>query len=364
MKVLIDPQFIIEYILNRENDLKSEIDKLWKFLHERHPHIQTCLSRYGVDKIYNICKIHSQKSADNFINQLESLFIIHESSSKVFKQVRQYQGDIDAAIELYSAIEMNCSALITPQTNKYINNSSPSLSIWTIKDLLDDNLNQRKKLEESLKISSDEYYFQKARFEVEQPSLFSQFHGKPIVNYRIRNNIQTILKALNLLKKAGYKGLTKEQLSEQMNKKSKTIDSIFWDLERTEMIVYDNRTTTIVIKKSLLDTNDDDIAKYLATVLKQHIVVEKIYKHLENGKLLNRWGLEKIIKETYSLSSDKTVRDYRSRLYSWLEFANLLEERGGTTLRIPNQDQTTQSIQNVEPSQLTLFDLSKYVECD
>lgn len=355
MKLFVDSMLMLELCLNRETEIRELSERLWKLLNQKPSEIQAYLSRNGLDQIYNIVSMDSKKVGSDVVNRLESLLVIHEGSQKVFKQVRQYEGDSDIAVDLYSAIELECQALVTERKDKYHNPSS-NLSLWTVTELLNhldnckilektlkcsddyslqpelfDNLDNcnRKTLEKSWELS-DNYYSQQAIFEksiFEQLSIpLKQFESKSIINYRIRNSIQSVLNALNFLKQAGCQGLSKQELSEKMQKSLRTTNSIIWDLQHTGMIEIDSLTKKVSVKRALLDTNDQDISKYLETVLKKHLIVKKIYQHLKSGKLSNKWGLDGIIRETYSdeALSEKSIKDYKSRLYSWLIFANLL----------------------------------------
>lgn len=133
--------------------------------------------------------------------------------------------------------------------------------------------------------------------------------------------------------------MPQNDLASKLELSEKTTKSIVWDLQNFNMVSsYGGR---VVVNQYLLDTGMLDISRYLAGILKDHIVVREIHKKIEQDKLITQKGLEIVISKIYSCkeqTKDKTLRDYRSRFVSWLLFANLLTKRGDNNFAIPTSE--------------------------
>ncbi|WP_434684213.1 hypothetical protein [Pseudanabaena minima] len=87
--------------------------------------------------------------------------------------------------------------------------------------------------------------------------------------------------------------------------------------------------------------------------------MQQIYREIERDKAITKWRLQEIISDIYSRSEvtkDKSKSDYRSRIISWLLFANLLEERGHDTFVIPTNESLLRINYQDDLHQLNLFE--------
>jgi hypothetical protein len=103
---------------------------------------------------------------------------------------------------------------------------------------------------------------------------------------------------------------------------------------------------------------ENDFLEYLSTVLKEHDLVKEIYQELENRKIMTKWKLQEIIGNLYSYSdmkSDKTLRDYRSRLTSWLISTKLIDKKGKDYFTFPTNQSSQMPSPRTETYQLELF---------
>ncbi len=173
----------------------------------------------------------------------------------------------------------------------------------------------------------------------------------------IRNRMPIIKKALAILKTAGFRGLTKQEFATKLGSSETTTRSVIWDLERFGMAL--SYRDKVEIDPNLLDTGESDISRYLSVALKDLAIVQQIYREIERNKAITKWRLQEIIADIYSrseLTKDKSKSDYRSRIISWLLFANLIEERGNNTFVIPTNESLLKANYQDSLQQLNLFE--------
>ncbi len=137
MKILVDADHILEYILNRsypDNDLSEKdnnlsektkslsekVESLWTLINKNKDIIEASLTIQGFNKINDILSIFSQENAEKVATRLKFLFKIcdNRNSGCVFSPIRQH-NDIEKAIELISFYEHGFDALVTEQSSRY-----------------------------------------------------------------------------------------------------------------------------------------------------------------------------------------------------------------------------------------------------
>ena len=85
-----------------------------------------------------------------------------------------------------------------------------------------------------------------------------------------------------------------------------------------------NSKKLIISNDKILKFNDDEIANYLSEQFKSHIIYQKIQRN--PSKLITEAQITEFLGEEYSVSNT-SIKDYRSRLLSWLFFTGLIEKR-------------------------------------
>lgn len=354
MKVLIDQDLIIKILLNRTGNKSCESGrKLWEVIKSPHQsqEIIFYITRPCVEKVYTLSSMNSSKDADKLINHLESRFHICEGSATIFQNARQYDSDIELAIEVECGLVIPVDAIITQSPQKYVF-TKQNLSLWSVKNfitryewnlLLKQEHNNYKPKYEQLTLSLS------LEFLVDKPSLST---------YMVRNSITTVIEALKIIQTSGYKGITKKELKQKLERSDTTINNIIWDLENFDMI-FINHEKKILAARELIGKGEDDISQYLSFALKKHILIQKIYKELEIHKSITPWRVQEIIASICTSTSgkrptNKTLRDYRSRVISWLTFTRLLEKGRYNTLTIPRDKSSHKINSSIEYKQLHL----------
>jgi hypothetical protein len=162
----------------------------------------------------------------------------------------------------------------------------------------------------------------------------------------------------NYLKNQGYNGISEQDFIFRFKESKTTAKSIIWDMQNFGMI--ENYNNRITVKYDLLDTGNIEVAQYLNLVLKKHGLVQSIYKKLRADKQLTQWGLDEIIEDVYADNklTKKTVRDYRSRIISWLIFAKLIEKKSydkrNTIFTLPSANKQRKSTIQLQQLELGL----------
>jgi hypothetical protein len=370
MKILVDTDHILEYILDRsdpDNNLLEKVERLWTLI-DNNKDIEASITIQGFNKINDILSIFSQENAKKVATRLKSLFKIcnNYNSGYVFSPIRQF-NNVEKAIELICFYEHGFDALVTEQPERYEELILPSSYVQNLPKKYNEEHGEKRPFIWSIESLINRFNLEKTdtlRIRNDflnscvQLSLFSNLEEDFLFKYRIRNRVEPVLSAFNFLKNKGYNGMTKQDFISEFKGSNVTAKSIIWDLQNLRMIeTYNNRIT---VGKHLLDTGNDEISQYLNSILKEHILVKSVYEHLNSGKLLNQWGLDEVIENIYSDKKlkDKTLIDYRSRIISWLIFAKLIERKSydkrSIIFSLPSANKQRESIIQLQQLELGL----------
>jgi len=346
VKILLGSKLIVDIFLKRSTSNSQYIQVLCEIIFNLSL-IHFYITRPSLDMLYSLTSMSSSvENADDLVLHLESMFTICEGSSKIFEKARHRVSEIYEAIDLECCLELGINAIVTKSPEIYIGNSLP---VWSVEQFI-----QRYKLENSFASSSNNPIL------LYQQSLQLSFpfaEDKDPAKYMIRNRMPIIKKALAILKTAGFRGLTKQEFAAKLGSSETTTRSVIWDLERFGMAL--SYRDKVEIDPNLLDTGESDISKYLSIALKDLAIVQQIYREIERDKAITKWRLQEIISDIYSRSEvtkDKSKSGYRSRIISWLLFANLLEERGHDTFVIPTNESLLRINYQDNLHQLNLFE--------
>jgi len=343
MKILLGYKLILDVLLNKSISSSSACTTLCEIIFKS-SHPQFYITRLSLNKIHDLTSMSkSIRDADNLVASLESKFTICEGSPIIFENARHLESDIDEAIDLECCRKLGDGVIVTQSPEIYVGSL---LHILSVEQFI-----LRYKLENQYIAPST------------APLAFHQ-HSLPLVidkypsTYMIRNTIPIIMRAIKTLKSAGFRGLTKQEFATEIDCTGNTAKSIIWDLKKFKMASsYRDR---VEINPKLLDTGDLDISRYLSVVLKEHSIVQEIHKEVDLHKAITKWRLQQIIASIYSCKEHTkggSIDDYRSRIISWLEFANLLVERGKDTFVIPSVESFIKSdCPNYLHEQLSLFE--------
>jgi hypothetical protein len=361
MKPLIDPDLILEYTLNRSNpddNLHEKLENLLRVLTVSR-NIKASITLQGLNKIHSIFCIYSKEKADMIIDHLRSFLNIvdHSNSYDIFETARQCNGSIENSIELLCFYEYGFDAIVTEQSSKYRELNLPLTYskripiFWSVESLI-----TRNKLEKT-KTKNWGIGKNSSNSSV-QLSLIVCPEEELLFKYRIRNGVDSVIKMFNYLKNQGYNGISEQDFIFRFKESKTTAKSIIWDMQNFGMI--ENYNNRITVKYDLLDTGNIEVAQYLNLVLKKHGLVQSIYKKLRADKQLTQWGLDEIIEDVYADNklTKKTVRDYRSRIISWLIFAKLIEKKSydkrNTIFTLPSANKQRKSTIQLQQLELGL----------
>lgn len=184
-----------------------------------------------------------------------------------------------------------------------------------------------------------------------------------VLTYRIRNSIKTVLEVFKILQQEGSQGMSRQKLRIRANRSASTINNIICDLQNFYMV--NSQEDLVIVQQQLLDSENIDLANYLAKTLNQHIVIQRIYQQFKPNQSISLGYLKTLISEVFfnkkqvntksmedenqsylpgliaHLGSDekrintKSVGDYISRMYEWLLFTGLLEKWSDGVFVIP-----------------------------
>ncbi|MEG4805906.1 PIN domain-containing protein [Microcoleus sp. F8-D3] len=369
MQIQVDSHLILETLLNRSRCqfIAEDAIILWKLLQP--PHVQGYITESGLNQIhFHLRKLKDEKAADQIVCDIQDIIKICPVNRRIEDKARSLHiRDFESAIEVACAIEMNISAIVTQNPQKF---EGSGLSILSVSDL-----SKRNQLEERLKkpslpslpilqvasLSESRYQLNRSFYQQENPlqlCLFKTSEVESTLSYRIRNPIGTVLKLFKLLTKEYLQGITIKELSILSNHSQKTTQSIIWDFENFNMVLF--QEDRVVIQPYLLNLSEKEVAEYLAGRLKNHVVTKEIYKQLEHHKTMTRWGLQELIADicpTKKPVSPKTSQDYTSRMLTWFLYTGLLEERVKDRFVKPLGEgkQKGKLIEEAEAKQLELF---------
>ncbi len=366
MLIQVDSHLILETLLNRSRCqfIAEDAITLWKLLQP--PHVQGYITESGLNQIhFHLRKLKDEKAADQIVSDIQDIIKICPVNRRIEDKARSLHiRDFESAIEVACAIEMNISAIVTQNPQKF---EGSGLSILSVSDL-----SERNQLEERLKkpslpilqvgsLPELRYQLNRSFYEQENPlqlCLFQTSEVESTLSYRIRNPIGTVLKVFKLLRKEYLQGITIKELSILTNHSQKTTQSIIWDFENFNMVL--DQGDRVVIQPYLLNLSENEVAEYLSGRLKNHVVTKEIYRQLEHRKIMTRWGLQELIADispTKKPVSTKTSQDYTSRMLTWFLYTGLLEERVKDRFVKPLGEgkQKGKLIEEAEAKQLELF---------
>ncbi len=351
MRILVDEDLIKEYFLNRNNNIFQYAENLWRIIFHS-SNVKVYMTNRCLRNICDPEHMTSPKDAKVFAARLKDIFTICHSSPEIFRNARQYDLKIEPAIEIECGIKMGIDAIVTQEPQKY---ETDRLQIYSVESFifrheLNNNLYSPNNLFTS---SSYSILSNNQQLQLSLPLVVNQSPLK----YMIRNTIHIIIKALKILKTKGFRGLTKQELATSLRCSENTTQSIIWDLTKFKMA--DCVRGRVSINSDLLDTGNSDISEYLSMVLKDHVIVQGIYKEIETSKSITKWRLQDIIATIYSrgeYTKEKSKSDYSSRIISWLTFAKVIEERRNGIFVIPSSESSLNiDYQNYSYEQLNLF---------
>jgi hypothetical protein len=380
MKILVDADMVLEALLNRSR-FPAYFEDLWDLVPEQ---IQGYISEPGLEKI----RIFANLNADEVISDIEADLSICSIDSHLLQQARLLDiRDFESAVEVACAITRNIGAIVTQEPQNFVGSDLPVLSVG---DLL-----KRQSLETSLKKNTSPVLLvndcleSQHLLDIETP-LCNSLEVEHTLKYRIRNSIATVLEVFEILQKAGFQGMSRQELGRRANRSNSKINNILWDLQSFNLVVCQGNR--ISVKRNLLYSEALEIANYLAEFLKQHIVIKEIYEKSKPNQTINRGYLQTLIKEVYPNEkyanpksgknhteegyyqpllfeifpsnkpiATKSVGDYTSRMLGWFFFTGLLEYRGKEVIVIPIGEgkQKGKLMEETEPQQLKLFQYLK-----
>lgn len=327
MQIQVDSHLILETLLHRSPCplIAEDARNFWQLLQP--PHVQGYIAESGLNQIrFHLSKLEDEKTADRIVSDIQDIIKVCPVNRRIEDKARSLHiRDFESAIEVACAIEMNLSAIVTQHPQKFYGSG---LSILSVSDLQRNQLEKIFKREEILKkpilpilpvgsLPEFRYQLNRSFYKQENPlqlCLFQTSEVESTMSYRIRNPIGTVLKVFKLLTKECLQGITIKELSMLTKHSQKTTQSIIWDFENFNMVLY--QEDRVVIQPYLLNLSDKEVAEYLAGRLRNHVVTKEIYRQLEPNKTMTKWGLQELIVgicPTEKPVSNKTSQDYTSR---------------------------------------------------
>ncbi|MEG3861410.1 PIN domain-containing protein [Microcoleus sp. herbarium12] len=366
MRIQVDSNLILEALLNRTQFI-GDARNCWLLLGL--PHVQGYITESGLNQIrFHLSKVEDEQTADEVVSEIKKIINVCLVNRCIEDKARSLNiREFESAIEVACAIEMDVSAIVTQNPQKF---EGSGLSILSVSDL-----SERNQLEERLNkpslpslpilqvgsLPEFRYQLNRSFYQPENPlqlCLFQTSEVESTLSYRIRNPIGTVLKVFKLLTKEYLQGITIKELSILTNHSQKTTQSIIWDFENFNMAL--SQGDRVVIQPYLLNLSENEVAEYLAGRLTNHVVTKEIYRQLEHRKIMTRWGLQELIADicpTKKPVSTKTSQDYTSRMLTWFLYTGLLEERVKDRFIKPLGEgkQKGKLIEEAEAKQLELF---------
>lgn len=364
MRIQVDSNLILEALLNRSQFI-GDAKNCWQLLEL--PHVQGYITESALNQIrFHLSKLHDEPTADEVVSEIEKIIKVCLVNRCIEDKARSLNiREFESAIEVACAIEMDVSAIVTQNPQKF---EGSGLSILSVSDL-----SERNQLEERLKkpslpilqvgsLSEFKYQLNHSFYQQENPvqlCLFQTLEVENTLSYRIRNPIGTVLKVFNLLTKEYLQGITLEELSIQTKHSKKTTQSIIWDFQNFNMVFFEG--DKVVVEPYLLNLLEKEVTEYLAERLKNHVVTKEIYRELEHQTRMTRWGLQKLIADIFPSKkpvSTKTSQDYTSRMLTWFLYTGLLEKKGVNNeffKPLGEGKQKGKLIEEAEAKQLELF---------
>ena len=216
IKILVDSDLIEEYFLNRSNEIYPHAARLQDII-SRFPEVKVCITRRCINKI-----VDPEDNIDIALSNFRK-FTICLITNRIRQKARHSALKIEPALEIECALEEGVAAIITQESAKYGECTSP-LKIWTVEHLSGF-------LDAEAALAHNEY---ETRKQLSCLTCIEPFPTKEM----IRNTAPVILEALKVLEAAGANDLTEKELSSKLKLKrsSKTTKSIIWDLSTGQKV--------------------------------------------------------------------------------------------------------------------------------
>lgn len=381
MKILVDADMVLEVLLYRSGFI-ADVEDLWNLVPEQ---IQGYISEVGLDKIRSFAKrLGTSQDAKKVVADIKAKMSICSINSHLLQQARLLDiGDFESAVEVACAITMNIGAIVTQEPQNFVGADLPVMSVG---DLL-----KRQPLETSLKKSDspvllvNDWLENQRLLNVETP-LCGSLEVEDTLKYRVRNSINTVLEIFKILQKAGFQGMSRQELGRKANRSDSKIDNVILDLHNFKLVIC--QENLVSVQKHLLNAQMPDVSDYLAKILKEHTVIKEIYSEVKPSQIISRGYLQTLIEKVHFSENDlsnksgknyieqeyfqpllfevysskkkiatKSVGDYTSRMLGWFFFTGLLEHRGKEVIVRPMDEGKLKgkSLEETEPQQLQLF---------
>jgi hypothetical protein len=129
--LLLDPNSLLEFLLNRSNFI-GKVEYL-STIFRRNSEIQLYLSQPGLDKIVSLIKpLNGLEKTEQLVTKLKKRIKILRLTQAVAEKAKSSSINYDSAVEIHLAIMKNIDAIVTHQPDNF---SSEKLSIITLSDL-------------------------------------------------------------------------------------------------------------------------------------------------------------------------------------------------------------------------------------
>lgn len=230
MKILVDADMVLEALLYRSGFI-ADVEDLWNIVPEQ---IQGYISEVGLDKIRSFAKrLGTSQDAKKVVADIKAKMSICSIDSHLLQQARLLDiGDFESAVEVACAITMNIGAIVTQEPQNFVGADLPVMSVG---DLL-----KRQPLETSLKKSAspvllvNDWLENQCLLNVETP-LCDSLEVEDTLKYRVRNSINTVLEVFEILQKAGFQGMSRQELGRKANRSDSKIDNVILDLHNFKL---------------------------------------------------------------------------------------------------------------------------------
>ena len=349
MRVLVSYHLVQEVLLNRR-EFAEDAERLWELM--RSGQIQGYMTQTGLDFIYiDLYHSEGEDDAEKKVSQIKEVVEVCSVDCSIREKARASNfSDFESAKELAYAINMNLDAIITQNPQNF--DGSPFL-VLSVTELLAQiervaRLNRIFYQEASPDLSQvdpsqivESEHSSEIERSLEYISLLDYqalLANEILLDYRIRHSVATVLNVFEILKREETQGLSHQDLANQAGISETTLNSVVWDLQNFNMAF--RQEGKIVVSQYLLDSVGSEIVEYLAGILRNHIVTQKIYEYFSSkSKSIYRRGLQELIADLFSNEksvSNKSLSDYTSRILGWLLYTGLLEIRGDETIVRPS----------------------------
>ncbi|MEH2240106.1 PIN domain-containing protein [Nostoc sp.] len=343
MKVILDADLLIDYLLLQ----REEVEKLENIIENQQ--CQLFITQSGFDKIILLAEnIYSPEIAKKWISAIHKNITVCSINYELSEQANSLNLiDFESALEIACAISMRFSAVLTRNPQNFDGIDFPICLL--------DNFPTRLQLDKCLYFPLTLNFLESQYLSNLDTPSFHPLEVVGIMEYRIRNSITTVMDFFVLLKKEVCQDITYKELGEKYKYSESKIINILSDLQVFKMVTVEHGKVSII--QSLTNSDNIAIANYLAILLNQHVVVQKIYKQLKPNEVFSREYLKTLIKQVYPEDkykskpfknylpllfeiypdsiATKSAGDYVSRMLGWLLFTGILEKNNKETVTIP-----------------------------